>query len=216
MEKEKENKCKGKSLVDRWILKKVYDYMLYVADAWNAVSFLPFPFPLPSLPPSPSTHPLPNQNPKKDTPQPPLLLRPPPLPHPLLPTPTSTHLPLPPPILPQPHLRIPLVIKLNERNLPLNQRPNPPIEPRHPPKRIHLLAQLLQLTLFIRPPPMPTIAIQILAQESAPRAARRQHRIIAVEAAPLGEVVREVERGGCRGGVLVVYEGDGGGSGIGV
>lgn len=45
VEKEKENKCKGKSLVDRWILKKVYDYMLYVADAWNAVSFLPFPFP---------------------------------------------------------------------------------------------------------------------------------------------------------------------------
>ena len=53
-------------------------------------------------------------------------------------------------------------------------------------------------------------AVQVLAEEGAAHVARGQDAVVAVEAAPLGEVVCDVKGGGGGGRVFVVYEGDGG------
>lgn len=61
------------------------------------------------------------------------------------------------------------------------------------------------------------VAGEVFAQEAPPLGARGEHVVGALETAPLGEVVGEVEGGGRRGGVFVVDEVDGfGGGGDGV
>lgn len=151
-----------------------------------------------------------------------LLLRPPPLPQrqfPTLPLPLPRDLRTPGIVLPQPRLSIRSIVKVNLRDSRLDQRPNPPIKPRHAPKPINLLLQRLHLSSLVHTRDLGIsglafledgiVRLDVFRNKLAALRAGREHAEVAVETAPFGEVVGEVEGGWGRGRVFVVDEGDG-------
>lgn len=151
-------------------------------------------------------------------PPPPDSLRPPPFPqrHLLaLSQSTPIHLGLPRPVLTQAHLRITSIVKVDLRNRRLDQRPDSPVEARHAAIDVDLGRQAVNLRVQIHLGSdggwcEAEVASHVLGDELAALGARGQHAEVAVEPAPLGKVVGEVEGGGRGHGVLVVDEGDGG------
>lgn len=151
-----------------------------------------------------------------------LLLGPPPLPQRHLPPgllPLARRLGPPGVVLSEPRLGVRCVVKVDLGDGRLDQRPDAPVEARHAPEDVHLLEQLLDLGVLVDDSTSAAagvplleeakVGLDVLGYELAALGAGRQDAEVAVETAPLGEVVREVEGGGRGRRVLVVDKGDG-------
>lgn len=102
---------------------------------------------------------------------------------------------LPVPILPQPHLCITRIVEINLANRGLDERPDAPIEARRTAEEVDFRKELVHVAPLVLPIQKTVVAGEIVLHEVTALRARGEDGEVAVEAAPLGEVVCDVE--GC-------------------